>query len=56
MLASHSDLLSIVAICSSIAFSQNCPDGMDANDVAKDSNMDLKGKVALVTGGRSGLG
>ncbi|KAL3930487.1 MAG: hypothetical protein SGARI_004471, partial [Bacillariaceae sp.] len=34
----------------------NCPHGLDANAIAERSNMDLTGKIALVTGGRSGLG
>jgi len=34
----------------------NCPHGLTANDVAAQSGLDLTGKTALVTGGRSGLG
>jgi len=34
----------------------NCPHGLTANDIAERSGIDLTGKTALVTGGRSGLG
>ena len=34
----------------------NCPHGLDANAIAERSGLDLTGKIALVTGGRSGLG
>jgi len=46
----------LVAIFVSTTVSQKCPDGLTTNDVAINSNVDLEGKVALVTGGRSGLG
>ena len=36
--------------------SANCPGGLTALDIAKSSTEDLTGKVALVTGGRSGIG
>ena len=34
----------------------NCPDGLTANDIAARSGLDLTGSIALVTGGRSGMG
>ena len=59
MLFIHSILLGLaVAItffATTAAKSQNCQHGLTANDVATSSGMDLTGKVALVTGGRSGL-
>ena len=35
---------------------KNCPAGLTALDIADRSGLDLTGKVALITGGRSGLG
>lgn len=37
------------------ANAQDCPHGMTAIDIAAKSGLNLTGKVALVTGGRSGL-
>lgn len=44
-----------IALLAAVVSSQNCPHGLTANDIAENSGANLTGKVALVTGGRSGL-
>lgn len=39
-----------------VTSAQNCQHGLNANEIAINSGMNLTGKVALITGGRSGLG
>lgn len=52
-------IASVVLILATTVSSQEeakCRHGLTANDIAASSGLDLTGKVALVTGGRSGLG
>jgi len=53
----HSLLQAVAAVTflAATAKAQNCQHGLTANDIAADTGLNLTGKVALVTGGRSGL-